>query len=206
MTEKQVTIGNALFTKTQQQVLRFLFGQPERSFYTQEIVRLAGVGIGTVQRELARLSEVGLILISAQGNQKHYQANPDSPIFEELRGIVVKTFGIADVLKEALLPFASKIKIAFIYGSVARGGETVKSDIDLMLISSKVSYVALMEQLAEAEAQLGRPVNPTVYSPRELRRKLGDGSAFLQRVLQQPKIMLMGEMDDLGEFKQPGKD
>ncbi|MBL1261202.1 MAG: nucleotidyltransferase domain-containing protein [Thiotrichaceae bacterium] len=206
MTEKQVTIGNALFTKTQQQVLRFLFGQPERSFYTQEIVRLAGVGIGTVQRELARLSEVGLILISAQGNQKHYQANPDSPIFEELRGIVVKTVGIADVLKEALLPFASKIKIAFIYGSVARGGETVKSDIDLMLISSKVSYVALMEQLAEAEAQLGRPVNPTVYSPRELRRKLGDGSAFLQRVLQQPKIMLMGEMDDLGEFKQPGKD
>jgi len=164
------------------------------------------VGTGTVQRELARLSEVGLILISAQGNQKHYQANPDSPIFEELRGIVVKTFGIADVLKEALLPFASKIKIAFIYGSVARGGETVKSDIDLMLISSKVSYVALMEQLAEAEAQLGRPVNPTVYSPRELRRKLGDGSAFLQRVLQQPKIMLMGEMDDLGEFKQPGKD
>ena len=206
MAEKQVTIGNALFTKTQQQVLRLLFGQPERSFYTQEIVRLAGVGIGTVQRELVRLSEVGLVTVSAQGNQKHYQANPASPIFAELRGIVVKTFGIADVLKEALLPFENKVKMAFIYGSVAKGGETARSDIDLMVISSKLSYTALMEQLVEVETQLGRPINPTVYSPAELRRKLDDGNAFLKRVLQQPKIVLMGEVDDLTESKQSGKD
>lgn len=132
-------MGDALFTKTQQQVLRLLFGQPGRSFYANEIVRYAGLGISTVQRELARLSEVGLLSVTRQGNQKHYQANVASPIFEELRGIVVKTFGVADVLKEALLPMADKIQLAFIYGSVAKGSDTAESDIDLMLIADRLS-------------------------------------------------------------------
>lgn len=198
MPEKR-SIGDALFTKTQQQVLRLLFGQPGRSFYANEIVRYAGLGIGTVQRELARLSEVGLLVVTRQGNQKHYQANAASPIFEELRGIVVKTFGVAEVLKDVLLPFADKIQVAFIYGSVAKGSDTAGSDIDLMLIAKGLSYTALMARLGEIEAQLGRAVNPTLYSLAELNRKRKEDNAFVVRVLQQPKIILMGSMDDIGE-------
>ena len=196
---KNSPLGDVLFTKTQQQVLRLLFGQPGRSFYANEIVRYAGLGIGTVQRELARLSEVELLLVTRQGNQKHYQANATSPIFEELHGIVVKTFGVADVLKAALLPVADKIQLAFIYGSVAKGSDTAESDIDLMLIADGVSYTALMTLLGEVETQLGRAVNPTLYSPAELQRKRKEDNAFVQRVLQQPKIILMGSMDDAGE-------
>jgi predicted nucleotidyltransferase len=196
---KNRSLGNALFTKTQQQVLRLLFGQPGRSFYANEIVRYAGLGIGTVQRELARLSEVGLLSVTRQGNQKHYQANVASPIFEELRGIVVKTFGVADVLKEALLPMADKIQLAFIYGSVAKGSDTAESDIDLMLIADRLSYTTLMTLLGEVEAQLGRAINPTLYSPAELKCKRKEDHAFVQRVLQQPKIILMGSIDDIGE-------
>lgn len=196
---KNSPLGDVLFTKTQQQVLRLLFGQPGRSFYANEIVRYAGLGIGTVQRELARLSEVELLLVTRQGNQKHYQANATSPIFEELYGIVVKTFGVADVLKAALLPVADKIQLAFIYGSVAKGSDTAESDIDLMLIADGVSYTALMTLLGEVETQLGRAVNPTLYSPAELQRKRKEDNAFVQRVLQQPKIILMGSMDDAGE-------
>lgn len=196
---KSRSLGDALFTKTQQQVLRLLFGQPGRSFYANEIVRYAGLGIGTVQRELARLSEVGLLIVTRQGNQKHYQANGESPIFEELRGIVVKTFGVADLLKEALQPEAEKIQLAFIYGSVAKGSDTAASDIDLMIIADGLSYTALMTRLGEVEALLGRAVNPTLYSPAELQRKRSEDNAFVQRVLQQPKIVLMGSMDDAGE-------
>ncbi len=196
---KNRSLGDALFTKTQQQVLRLLFGQPGRSFYANEIVRYAGLGIGTVQRELARLSEVGLLTVTRQGNQKHYQANAASPIFEELRGIVVKTFGVADVLKAALQPVADKIQLAFIYGSVAKGRDTAESDIDLMVIADGLSYTALMTLLGEVEAQLGRAVNPTLYSPAELKRKRKEDNAFVQRVLQQPKTILMGSIDDIGE-------
>lgn len=196
---KNRSLGDALFTKTQQQVLRLLFGQPGRSFYANEIVRYAGLGIGTVQRELVRLSEVGLLTVTRQGNQKHYQANAASPIFEELRGIVVKTFGMADVLKAALQPVADKIQLAFIYGSVAKGSDTAESDVDLMLIADRLSYTALMTLLGEVEAQLGRAVNPTLYSLAELKRKRKEDNAFVQRVLQQPKIILMGSIDDIGE-------
>jgi len=196
---KTVSLGDALFTKTKRQILRLLFGQPGRSFFANEIVRYAGVGIGTVQRELARLSEAGLLTVTKRGNQKHYQANAESPIYEELHGIVIKTFGVADVLKEALLPFAEKIQVAFVYGSVAKGVDRADSDIDLMLIADRLSYAALMERLTKAEAQLGRPVNPTLYSPAELSRKKKEDNAFLQRVLGQPIILLMGSMDDVGE-------
>ena len=196
---KRKSLGDALFTKTQQQVLRLLFGQPGRSFYANEIVRYAGLGIGTVQRELARLSEAELLVVTRLGNQKHYQANASAPIFEELRGIVIKTFGVADVLKGALAPFVDKIQLAFIYGSVANGTDTAKSDIDLMVIAKGLSYTALMSQLGEFEAQLGRAVNPTLYSPAELNRKRKEENSFVQRVLHQPKIILMGSMDDIGE-------
>src|SRR5205807_6684818 len=130
----------ALFGKTQRQVLGLLFADPERSYFANEIVRLAGSGSGAVHRELAVLEAAGLVSATRVGNQKHYRANRASPIFEELRGIVVKTFGVADVLRGALAPLAAKIRSAFIYGSVAKGNDTATSDIDLMVISDAVTY------------------------------------------------------------------
>jgi len=193
-----MSVADTLFTATQQRVLGQLFGQPDRSFYGGELIA-AGGGSGAVQRELARLQASGLVNASRIGNQKHYQANRDSPIFEELRGIVLKTFGVADVLRAALLPLASQLTVAFVYGSVAKGSDTAKSDVDVMLVGKDLSYVEVIDALAGAEKRLGRPVNPTLYTLAELRRKRAAGNAFLHRVLAQPRILLMGDADALAE-------
>ncbi len=190
-------LSNVLFAKTQRRVLGVLFGNPDRSYFSNEIVRMAESGIGAVHRELAALEAAGLVTATRIGNQKHYQANRASPIFEELRGIVVKTFGVADVLREALAPLAAKIRAAFIYGSVAKGGDTAASDIDLMLISEKLHYADVFGALEPVRARLGRPVNPTVYTPEEMTKRIKEGNAFVTRVLAQPKVMLIGEEHDL---------
>lgn len=192
-------IGEALFTKTQRQVLGLLFGHPGTTFYINEIVRIADVGIGTVQRELEKLTAAGLLTVKKIGNQKHYQANPGSPIFEELRGIVLKTFGVADELRRALGSLSARIKAAFVYGSVAKGADTASSDIDLMIISEELSYPEVIGVLAEAEGRLGRAVNPTLYSPAEIRRKLAEDNSFLKRVTEQEKIFLIGSDDDIAK-------
>ena len=199
-------MSDALFTKTQQRVLGLLFGNPDRSYYANEIVRLAGSGIGAVHRELAKLAAAGIIDVRRVGNQKHYQANRQSPIFDELRGIAVKTFGIADVLRSFLEPFTERIRAALIYGSVAKESDTAGSDIDLMIVSSDLSYADLFTVLSEAESKLGRPVKPTIYKPAELQRKLKEDNAFLRRVLEQPVIFLLGSHDDLKRTRKPRKD
>jgi predicted nucleotidyltransferase len=195
----ELSLGNALFSKTQRQVLGLLFGKPERSYYAKEIVRFAGVGIGSVQRELEKLTRVGLFTVTRIGNQKHYQANRQAPIYEELRGIVLKTFGLADVLRGALAKFSGRIKVAFIYGSVAKATDTASSDIDAMIISSDLSYSDVMAHLVETEAHLGRAVSPTLYTPADFSRRLAEDNAFLSRVLDQPKIFLIGTEDDIPE-------
>jgi hypothetical protein len=136
---KTFSISDALFTKTQQQLLRLLFGQPEKSFYSKELVDRAEIGTGTVLRELEKRSKAGLVTVKKIGNQKHYQATPASPVFEELKGIVRKTFGLADSMRRALEQFKEIIKVAFIYGSVAKKSDTAGSDIDLMLISDQLT-------------------------------------------------------------------
>ncbi len=197
MPQQQGGLASALFSKTQRRVLGLLFGNAERSYYANEIVRLAGVGIGTVQRELNKLAAAGLITVRKVGNQKHYQANHESPIFTELQGIALKTFGIADVIREALATLGGDVHYAFIYGSIATGADTARSDIDVMIVGTGLSYGDAVGVLGEVEPRLGRPVNPTLYSPSELRRKLADDSAFLKRLLAQPKIFLIGTEDDL---------
>jgi len=186
-------IADALFTKVQQRVLAVLYGNPSRSFYANEIISLAGSGTGAVQRELARLEATGLVTITRVGNQKHYQANTTAPVFEELRGLVLKTSGLVDILRAVLAPSADKITTAFVYGSIAKGEDTAKSDIDLMVISDTLSYPDLYASLEEATRRLGRAVNPTVYKPQDLDKRVKEGNAFIQRVLAQPKIWLMGE-------------
>ena len=176
-----------------------LFGNPERSFYANELFRLAGSGTGAGVRELAKLSASGLITVNKIGNQKHYQANRVTPIFEELRGIVLKTFGMADVLRQGLLPMADKISVAFIYGSIAKGSDTAKSDIDVMVIGYNIDYPDVYSAFIPVEAQLGRKVSPSIYNKEDVARKLREGNSFLTRIIAQPKIFLIGSEHDLPE-------
>jgi len=194
---KLTSMGDALFTRTQRQVLSLLFGNPDRSFYSNEIVRLAEAGIGSVHRELKRLESVGLIKSKKVGNQKHYQANKEAPIFEELRSIVAKTFGIADRMREVLEPLRERVVAAFIYGSVASNTDSAHSDIDLMLISDDITYQEVIQALMSFEQELTRPVNPVVMGCEEWHRKLDVEGGFVERVMDKPKIFLIGSENDL---------
>jgi predicted nucleotidyltransferase len=166
------SLADALFSGTQQRVLAWLFGQPGRSFYANELIGLAGAGSGAVQRELARLAQSGLVTARAVGNQKHYQANPEAPIYAELCGIVQKTVALAGPLQDALAPLAARIRAAFVYGSIAKREDTASSDIDLMLISDDLAYSDLYAQLEAVSTRLGRTVNPTIYTPQELAKRV----------------------------------
>ena len=190
-------IADALFTKVQQRVLGVLLGNPGRSFYTNEIIALAGSGTGAVQRELARLAGAGLLTVTRVGNQKHFQANASTPVFEELRGIVMKTSGLTDVLRTALATLASDITAAYVFGSVSKGQDTATSDIDLWVISEHLTYADLFSALESAGARLGRKVNPTAYSREDLATRHRQGNAFVKRVLAQPKLWVIGGEDDL---------
>jgi len=192
-------LGNALFTVTQQNVLGLLYAQPGRSFYTKEILRITGMGVATIKRELDRMVEAGILDLTKIGNQHHYQANPDCPIYVELLSIVRKTFGIADVLRSALEPINALVVYAFIYGSIAKGTEKTKSDIDLMLIGSELSYTGAMDLLIPIEEKLGRSINPTVYSVLDFKKQLKEKNNFLTRVMQQEKIFIMGSEGNIGK-------
>jgi predicted nucleotidyltransferase len=190
-------LAGALFTGTQQRVLGLLFGQPDRSFYATEIIAMAGVGSGAVQRELARLAQSGLVTLRPVGNQKHYQANPDSPIFAELCGIARKTVGLAEPLRQALAPLAPQIKAAFVYGSIAKKQDSARSDIDLMLVSDTLTFGDTYLALDEASKRLGREINPTILTVQDFAKRRQEEGSFVSRVLEQPKIWLIGGEDDL---------
>lgn len=197
MVEKKINISDALFSKVRQRVLGLLYGRPDSDFHTNEIIRLTDSGTGAVQRELKSLTAANLITVKQLGNQKRYQANRNAPFFLELRSIILKTFGLADILSEALKPAAKKIHIAFIYGSVAKQIDTANSDIDLMIIGANVTYADLFKLLEHAETQLGRKINPTFYSISEWSRKINEGNNFVTKILEQPKIFIIGKEDAL---------
>ena len=197
------SIGDALFTKTQQRVLGLLYGKPDKSFYTNEIVRWAAMGRGTISRELDKLVSSGLLSVSREGNQNHYQAQKDNPVYNELLGIVRKTFGVADVIRQALKPLDPQIQLAFVYGSVAKSTDAKSSDIDLMLVGESLEYADVMEMLLPLEESLQRPINPTIYEADDFVKKLDQNSSFLVRVMEQSKLMIKGDID---EFRKSGKD
>jgi predicted nucleotidyltransferase len=197
------TIGDALFTKTQQRVLGLLYGKPDKSFYTNEIMRWADMGRGTIRRELDRLVSANLLTITREGNQNHYQAKQDNPVYNELLGIVRKTFGLADVVMHALESLDAQIALAFIYGSIAKGTDARESDIDLMLVGEELHYGDVMDVLVPLEESLQRSINPTIYASADLIAKLNQDSSFLARVMEQPKIVIKGMIDD---FRKPGSD
>lgn len=183
------SIADALFTRAQQRVLALLYGQPQRSFYLNEIVRYADMGRGAITRELNKFCMAELISTTQKGNQKHYQANADNPVFKELRGIVVKTFGVADVIRRTLA--GVPMHEAFIYGSIAKRTDTASSDIDVMIIADDLTYADVVSRLDVAEAELQRKINPTIYSMEEFDKRQKD-SSFVKRVLSQPQISLTG--------------
>jgi predicted nucleotidyltransferase len=194
---RTTSLADALFSTTQQRVLALLFGQPDRSFYATEVITLAGGGSGAIQRELARLEQSGLVNVRRLGNQKHYQANPDSPIFSELYSIALKTVGLAEPLRAALAPLARRIQAAFVYGSVAKRQDTATSDVDLMIVSDQLTYADVFAALEEVGARLGRPVNPTVYTTKEFSKRIKQDNAFIKRVMAQQKLWLIGQQNDL---------
>ncbi len=190
-------LGDALFTRTQQQVLGLLYGQPQRSFYLKEVLRLTEMGVATIKRELERMRDAGILTMTQIGNQHHYQANSQCPIYDELLGIVKKTFGVAGVLRLALEPLAEQIELAFVFGSVASGKETASSDIDLMVIGS-VSFGDLVAALYPVQETLGREINPKIYSPDEWQQIRVAGDNFIADVMVKPRMDVIGDSNGVG--------
>jgi len=188
------SISSALFSKTQQRVLGLLFSFPDRSFFTTEVIDRVGTGRGSVQRELSKLAESGLVTVTKVGNQKHFQANSASPIFTELCGIIRKTVGVYEPMSKALEPIANLIELALIYGSVAKGQEAAASDLDLLIVSDHLTLEQVFQQLASTETTIGRRINPTLYSCQEFERRRKDKVSFLSRVLAERTIVLFGDL------------
>lgn len=191
------SLSNALFSKVQQRVLALVFGHPERSFYTSEIVRTVGSGVGAVDRELSKLEKSGLVSVEWIGNRKHYQANQAAPIFEELRGLVDKTVSLTESIKRFFEPYADTVKSAFVYGSVAKGTDTASSDIDLMVIGDDLNYAALYAAAQRVEDKLKRKVHPLFLSPEDWRRKTSRKGTVFNKISRSPKIFIVGSEKDL---------
>jgi uncharacterized protein len=189
------SVGDLLFGQTRGRVLALLYGAPDEPLFVRQIARLAETSVGTVQRELALLTDAGLIKRSALGSQVFYQANQEHPDFPELRALLAKTAGVFQMLKAALAPFSARINLAFVYGSVARGEEKATSDIDLMVIGA-VSLDEVLDAVGPVEKQLRRPVNPTIYSLEDLKVRFRSGNHFLQSLKKSKKVFLIGDEDE----------
>ena len=188
-----------LFGAYRRQILALLLLRPDESFYVREIGRLTGVPAGSLHRELKLLSDAGLLQRSAAGNQVRYQVDRACPIREELAGIFRKTAGLADVLREALAPIAGKIRLAFIFGSVAQGKERAASDVDVLVVGS-ASFAAVVEALSRASKRLRREVNPVVMTKAAFETKLASRDRFVARVAREPKIFLVGDASEFAEL------
>jgi predicted nucleotidyltransferase len=197
--EYESNISNYLFNKTARSLMSLLYGRPDEEFYINQLMKATGSGSGAIQRELKRMTEAGLVIREKKGNQVYYQANSKSPIFNELKSIVRKTFGVADVLWEALAPFSKNIKAAFIFGSIARNSDDRKSDIDVMVIGD-ITFGDVVSALSPAESALGREINSVVYPIAEFRQKAGSGHNFVKNVLENDKIFLIGDEDELARL------
>ncbi len=195
--DQPLSMVDALFSKTQQNVLALLYGQPEQSFYTNEIIRKSGGGSGAVQRELSRLVRSGLVTVTRIGSQNHYQANAEAPIYEELCRIIQKTVGLVGPIQQALKPLSGHIDFAFVFGSVAKKKDSAFSDIDLLIVSDSLTYADVFAALEEISHQLGRSIQPTVYSPSELKKRIKSNNVFIRRVLEQSKLWVIGQESDL---------
>ena len=195
---RKYNLLGALLPKSRQGILAALLGQPEKTWYVSELARRMGVPSSSLQRELQNLTQVGILKTHRQGRMAYYQANKESPVFAELRGLLLKTVGLVDVLADALKPLAAKLTLVFVYGSIASGTEQSDSDIDLMVVG-KVAPAELALPLRRARELLGRTVNPTVYTPAEFDKKRAAKDSFLRQVLAKPRLVVIESQHDLGK-------
>ena len=192
-------IATKLFGMTRSRVLALLFCNSDQTFHFREIARLSGTSPGAIQRELKLLLETGLLLKQRIGNQVHYQANSSAPVFDEIRSFMMKTTGLADVLKKALEEFQDRISVAFIFGSLVKGRETQDSDVDVMIIGD-MGFSETVTALSTTQDTLRREVNPSVYSPDEFTTKVMEGNHFLNSLISEPKIFLIGDQNEFGKL------
>lgn len=199
MSTSAPTVEAGLFGKTRSAVLGLLLMRPDERFHLRQIARLSGGGVGAVQRELAALTRMGILRREESGRQVYYQADRSSPIFGELSAMLVKTTGVADVIKQALEPLRGRITLAALFGSFAAGAQHAGSDVDLFVVADprKLSFAELTKALTPAQIRLGRDVNPSFYPPAELRRKWAAGHHFICSVLGGKKVFLIGDQDEL---------
>ena len=190
------SLGDLIFGLTRGRVLALLYGMPDQIFFVRQIAREIGTSVGSVQRELETLSEVGLLNRTTIGRQVFYQANSHHPAFADVRSLIAKTSGIFHQLRSALASLASQIIFALVYGSIARGDEDAGRDVDLMIVGN-VTLDDVLAQLTSVENAIGRPINPTVYSLKEFKTKIKDGNHFLTSVLHGKKMLLIGDEDEL---------
>lgn len=189
-------IVSPLFSPVQARLLAILFSDPDRKFQSNELIRLAAAGTGATHRQLQRFSAAGLLTVNTIGSQKFYQANRSSPIFQELRSIVLKTVALGEPLRRALEPLRSEIISAFVFGSMAQGTATDESDVDLMVLSDSLDYSQVFDALQSVEETLGRRINPTVMSREQWTERRRDANSFVSRVAVGPRILVIG--DDAG--------
>jgi predicted nucleotidyltransferase len=201
--KKTTGLAGALFSQVQLRVLSLLIGQPDRAYLITEVIRLAGSGRGAVQRELEKLTAAGILNLSVSGSRKSYQANRQSPIFDDLYRLIMKTVGMLEPIRRALKLYRSKIDLAFIYGSVAKGNDTAKSDIDLMIFGDHLTYGEIYRALQKAEKTVMRPINPSLMTVQEWDQKVSEQNSFVRKILQQPKLFVFGNENELKRIKQP---
>lgn len=188
-------VAQTLFGRIRREVLGLLYTNPERSYYLRELMRFANTSPGAIQRELAQLHKAGLVVRSRRGHQVFFQANLQSPVFEELRSLLAKTAGLAQILREALLPLACQLELAAVFGSFAAGSMQDESDIDLLVIG-QVSLREVVTALQPAQNRLAREINPVVYARSECVRLLSEGQPFLTAVLEGPLLPILGDKDE----------
>lgn len=196
-----MSLADALFPKTRQRVLGLLYSAPERDLYMREIARMAGVTVSAIQRELDQLSQAGILLETKRGNQRVFRTNPACPLYEELVGFAIKTYGIADLLREAIRPFHPQL--AFIFGSIAKKTDRAASDVDVLVVGDQLDYGGLMNACLDLQTRIGRTINVKVFRSNEYRRELTKPDSFVARVRAEPVIELIEENDDGVETGQP---
>lgn len=188
-----------LFGTYRQRALNQLLLHPDSSYHVRELARLTGTTPGTLHKELSRLAESGLLLREKQGNQVRYRANRECPVFAELAGLFRKTSGVVGVIADALHTLGTAPELALIFGSIARGEENARSDVDLLLIADS-TFGDVVKVLHPVQEQLQREINPVLYTAPEFIRRIADKDAFIGKLLANPKLFVIGTEHDLGKL------
>jgi predicted nucleotidyltransferase len=197
-------LANFLLGPFRTRLLSALLLHPDTAWHARELARRIGALPGSTSRELVKLADVGVLSRQAVGNQVHYRANRDCPIFAELAGMLRKTSGLATVLADALLPFAERIQCALIFGSVARGEETTHSDVDILVVGD-ISFADVIGALHPVQETVQREINPVVYRLDDFLAKLASNNTWAREVVEKPKLFLMGTADDFAKLVEDPK-